>query len=139
MQQDVQPQAGRDMGRAVSEAFMSDPVSASVSKVAWEVPEEYAYNDSFRKYLQTAGKNLKLTLQNDLLLSTEMAYSDKIVVDLTISKDGTVKAANIVTSSGSKQIDKIVLQSVKETLKYLKVPASEVSGQSVSATLIINF
>lgn len=135
----TQPQAGRDMGQAVSEAFMSDPVSASVSKVAWEVPEEYAYNDRFRQYLQTAGKNLKLTLQNDLLLSTEMAYSDKIVVDLDINKDGSIKDANVVTSSGSKQIDKIVLQSVKETMKYLKAPASELSGQSVKATLIINF
>ncbi len=61
------------------------------------------------------------------------------MVDLTINKDGSLSTSNIVTSSGSKQIDKIVLQSVKETLTYLKIPASEVSGNSVDATLIINF
>lgn len=135
----AQPQPDRDMGQAVSEAFMSEPVNATISKVAWEVPEEYAYNDAFRKYLQTAGKNLKLTLQNDLLLATEMAYSDKMVIDLKLNKDGSVQSENAVVSSGSKQIDKIVLQSVKETLMYLKIPAGEVSGQSVGATLIINF
>lgn len=129
----------RDMGQAVSDAFMSEPVTASISKVAWEVPEDLAYNDSFRKYLQIAGKNLKLTLQSNLLLATEMAYSNKVVVDLEINKDGSLKASNIALSSGSKQIDKIVLQSVKETLQYLKMPSSELSGQSVSATLIINF
>lgn len=137
--QNMQAQPGRDMGQAVSEAFMSDPISANVSKVAWEVPEEYAYNDAFRKYLQTAGKNIKLTLQNDLLTASEMAYSDKIVMELEIGKTGGVKAANIAVSSGSKQIDKIVLQSVKETLGYLKLPSGEVNGQSVNATLIINF
>ena len=103
------------------------------------MPEDLAYNDGFRKYLQMAGKNLKLNLQNNLLLATEMAYSNKVVVDLTIGKDGSVQSSNIIKSSGSKQIDKIVLQSVKDTLTYLKIPASEVSGNSVDATLIINF
>ena len=129
----------RDMGQAVSDAFTSEPMTASVTKVAWEVPEDLAYNDAFRKYLQIAGKNLKLTLQSNLLLATEMAYSSKVVVDLEINKDGSLKGSNIAVSSGSKQIDKIVLQSVTETLKYLKMPSSELSGQSVVATLIINF
>ena len=134
-----QADASRDMGKAVSDAFLSEPVNASISKVAWEVPEDIAYNDTFRKYLQIAGKNLKLNLQNDLLLATEMAYSNKVIVDLVIKNDGSLQSEEIAASSGSKQIDKIVLQSVKETLKYLKMPSSELSGGSATATLIINF
>lgn len=136
-----QPKAdvNRDMGKAVSDAFLSEPVNANITKIAWEVPEDLAYNDSFRKYLQMAGKNLKLNLQNDLLLATEMAYSNKVVVDLEIAGNGNLNASNVVVSSGSKQIDKIVLQSIKDTLKYLKVPTSELGGKSVIATLIINF
>lgn len=136
---DQQGLQNRDMGQAVSDAFLSEPVNATISKIAWEVPEDLAYNDSFRKYLQMAGKNLKLNLQNDLLLATEMAYSNKVVVDLEITKDSILQSETIAVSSGSKQIDKIVLQSVKETLKYLKLPASEVNGNSINATLIINF
>ncbi|MFA7659330.1 MAG: hypothetical protein WCY19_07840 [Candidatus Gastranaerophilaceae bacterium] len=131
--------ANRDMGKAISDAFSSEPVNASISKVAWEVPEDLAYNDSFRKYLQIAGKNLKLNLQNNLLLATEMAYSNKVIVDLGINGDGSLLSSNVAVSSGSKQIDKIVLQSVKETLKYLKMPSSELGGRSTNATLIINF
>lgn len=129
----------RDMNKAVSDAFLSEPVNATISKVAWEVPEDLAYNDSFRKYLQMAGKNLKLNLQNELLLATEMAYSNKVVVDMEVSKDGDVQSSNVTISSGSKQIDKIVLQSVKETLKYLKMPADELNRPSIPVTLIINF
>lgn len=128
-----------DMGRSMSNTFQSEPVNASVSKVAWEVPEDLAYNDSFRKYLQIAGRSLKLNLQNNLLLATEMAYSNKVIVDLAVDKGGNLQAANISASSGSKQIDGIVLQSVKETLKYLKMPADELVGQSAVITLIINF
>lgn len=129
----------RDMNKAVSDAFLSEPVNASISKVAWEVPEDLAYNDGFRKYLQMAGKNLKLNLQNELLLATEMAYSNKVVIDMEVTKDGSVQSSNVTISSGSKQIDKIVLQSVKETLKYLKMPSDELNRPSVPVTLIINF
>lgn len=132
-------QMNSDMGKAVSDAFLSEPVNATISKVAWEVSEDLAYNDSFRKYLQIAGKNLKLNLQNDLLLTNEMAYSSKIIVDLAIDRNGTLQSSKITVSSGSAQIDKIVLQSVKETLKYLKFPSSELSGATANATLIINF
>lgn len=134
-----QMDANRDMGQAVSDAFTSEPINATISKVAWEVPEDLAYNDGFRSYLQIAGKNLKLNLQNNLLLATEMAYSNKVIVNLTITRDGSLQSSNIARSSGSKQIDNIVLQSVKETLMYLKMPSSELRGKSVNATLIINF
>lgn len=134
-----QTDSSPDMGKAVSDAFLSEPVNASISKIAWEVPEDLAYNDNFRKYLQIAGKNLKLNLQNDLLLASEMAYSNKVIVDLNISRDGTLSSLNITSSSGSKQIDKIVLQSIKNTMKYLKMPTGEIKGASATATLIINF
>lgn len=137
--QNQQAVQNRDMNKAVSDAFLSEPVNATISKVAWEVPEELAYNDSFRRYLQMAGKNLKLNLQNDLLLATEMAYSNKVVADLQLNRNGSVQAANVTVSSGSKQIDKIVLQSVKETLQYLKMPSGEINTNSIVITLIINF
>lgn len=134
-----QGQVTKDMSEAASDAFSSEPVNATITKVAWEVPEDLAYNDGFRKYLQVAGKNLKLNLQNDLLLANEMAYSNKVILDLTIAKDGSLTSSSVVSSSGSKQIDKIVLQSVKNTLKYLKMPSDELSGDSANVTLIINF
>lgn len=135
------PQANqtKDMNQAVSDAFLTEPVNANISKVAWEVPEDLAYNDSFRQYLQMAGKNLKLNLQNDLLLANEMAYSNKIIINLNIAKDGSLISENIAVSSGSKQIDKIVLQSVKNTLRYLKMPSSELNSNSTPTSLIINF
>lgn len=129
----------KDMNQAVSDAFLSEPVNATITKVAWEVPEDLAYNDGFRKYLQMAGKNLKLNLQNDLLLVNDMAYSNKVIVDLTLGQDGSLTSSSMVSSSGSKQIDKVVLQSVKNTLSYLKMPASELNKGSANVTLIINF
>lgn len=135
---DIKSAPNNDINKSISNAII-DTNGVSVSKVAWEIPENIAYNDSIRKYLQIAGKNLKLALQNDLLLATDIPYSNSVIIDLKVNSGGDLQSTKIMTSSGSKQIDTIVLQSVKETLKYVKLPQGEVSGNNLNVTLIINF
>ena len=116
------------------------PVSyTGVSKLSWEVPDYLSYSDNIKKYLQTAGKSIKLTLSSDLLLVNEYAYSNQMKVDLKLSSDGNLKASNIVKSSGSSQIDKIVLQTVKDTLNVIKPATGEVPTPDFRLALIINF
>lgn len=111
----------------------------AVTKLSWEVPDYLSYSDNIKKYLQTAGKSIKLTLSSDLLLVTEYAYSNQMKVDLKLSSDGTLKDSKIVKSSGSDQIDKIVLQTVKDTLNVIKPAAGEVPTPDFHLALIINF
>lgn len=110
-----------------------------VTKLSWEVPDYLSYSANMKKYLQTAGKSIKLTLSSDLLLTTEYAYSNQMKVDLQLSSDGTLKDIKILKSSGSDQIDKIVLQTVKETLNVIKPTAGEVPTPEFRLALIINF
>ena len=108
-----------------------------VKKLSWLVPDYVSYNDDFKKYLQTAGKSLKLSLSSDLLLATEYAYSDQIQVNIVLSKEGTIQNAKILQSSGSTQIDDIVLRTVNDTLKVVKAPAGVIVGDSIQLTLKI--
>lgn len=111
----------------------------SVKKLSWEVPDYLSYSANIQKYLQTAGKSIKLTLSSDLLLVSEYAYSNQMKVDLQLSSDGNLKDSKIIKSSGSKQIDKIVLQTVKETLNVIKPATGEVPTAEFHLALIINF
>lgn len=108
-----------------------------VKKLSWAVPDYISYNDSFKKYLQTAGKSLKLSLSSDLLLATEYAYSNQIQVDIVLSKEGGIQDAKILQSSGSTQIDDIVLRTVKDTLKVVKAPAGVIVGDNIHLILKI--
>lgn len=110
-----------------------------VTKLSWEVPDYLSYSDNIKKYLQTAGKSIKLTLSSDLLLVTEYAYSNQMRVDLQLSNDGTLKDSKVVKSSGSTQIDNIVLQTVKDTLNVIKPATGEVPTPDFRLALIINF
>jgi len=111
----------------------------SVSKLVWDVPDSLSYSKNIQNYLRTAGKSIKLSLSADLLLATEYAYTNQVKVSLKLSKDGNVQDAQIVSGSGSAQIDKIVLQSVKDTLNVVKPPVNEVRTPDFNLNLIIYF
>lgn len=142
----VKPKANTNTAKVVN----NTPVKANVSqvkksiaptaflevkKLSWEVPDYVSYNQNFKQYFQSAGKSLKLSLTSDLLLATEPAYSNQIRVTVTFAKDGAFKDARILLSSGSAQIDNIVLQTVNQTLKVLKAPNS--IGNDESTTVIL--
>lgn len=110
-----------------------------VQKLTWEVPDYVSYNSNFKHYFQSAGKSLKLSLTSDLLLATDYVYSDQVRVSITFDKDGTYKNARILLSSGSKQVDDIVLQTVNQTLTALKAPHSIGNDESTTVILKIYF
>ena len=110
-----------------------------IKKLYWEVPQELTYNDAVVKYLKITGRAMKFAIQSDLLNASELPYSSKMIVDVQINKSGELTGTNVTVSSGSKQIDAIVLQSVKAALKYVKAPTSEFTKDSYNFSLIINF
>lgn len=110
-----------------------------VNKLVWNVPDNLSYNPKMQNYLRTTGKSLKLALSADLLLASEYAYTNQMKVNLKMGSNGEIQQATIGSSSGSTQIDNIVLQSVKDTLSAVKPPVDELKGQSFNLALIIYF
>ena len=106
-----------------------------VKKLSWEVPDYISYNGNFRQYFQSAGKSLKLALTSDLLLATDFTYTDQVRVSVTFNQDGSFKESRMLLSSGSKQVDDIVLRTVNQTLSVLKAPQSV--GNDESTTVIL--
>ena len=88
--------------------------------------------------MQTAGKSIRLSLSSDLLLATEYAYSNQVKVEIKLKNDGTVQDAQITKSSGSNQINDIVLRTVKDTLNVVKPAPGEIPTPDFKLGLIIN-
>lgn len=110
-----------------------------VKKLSWEVPDYISYNGNFRQYFQSAGKSLKLALTSDLLLATDFTYTDQVRVSVTFNQDGSFKESRMLLSSGSKQVDDIVLRTVNQTLSVLKAPHSVGNDESTTVILKIYF
>lgn len=110
-----------------------------VNKLIWDVPDNLSHSQKMQNYLRIAGKSIKLSLSTDLLLATEYAYTNQVKVSLKLSKDGSVQDARMLSTSGSTQIDNIVLQSVKDTLNVVKPPSDEITTPDFNLNLIISF
>lgn len=109
----------------------------TLRKLAWQVPDYLSYSDNMKRYLQTAGKSIKLTLSSDLLLTNDYIYSNQVKVDLKLNKNGDIISSKIAKSSGSEQVDKIVLRTVKDTLNVVKPAQGEVPTPNYNLALII--
>ncbi|MFI3300293.1 MAG: hypothetical protein R3Y28_02615 [Candidatus Gastranaerophilales bacterium] len=111
----------------------------SVDKLVWDVPEYLSYSNKMKNYLITIGKSIKMSLSTDLLLANDYAYSNSIKVSLTFKQNGTLQSVNALTSSGSAEIDEIVLQSVKQTAEVIKPPSEEIKNETCNLNLTIYF
>ena len=111
----------------------------SIEKITWSLPSYITHNAQFKQYFQSAGKSLKLSLTSDLLLATDYIYSNNMRVGITFGKDGSLQSSQIITSSGSNEIDKIVLQTVNQVLTTLKAPNSVGNEENTPVTLNIYF
>ena len=107
----------------------------SIRKISWEAPAYVASTPEFKSFFQSSGKSLRLSLNSDLLLAKDYIYSDMVKVGLNFNQDGAFKDSKILNSSGSSEIDKIVLQTVNQTFRVLKAPHSV--GSDLSTTLIL--
>ncbi len=121
---------------AVQKTIAQPAYSPSVAKVSWEAPESIAEKDSYKKYLQLAGKNIKLNLQNDLLLVSDIPINKVVKLDIRVSSDGDVESVKLVSSSGSNQIDASVRRVIKETLNYMKPPSHGIISKPIDITLV---
>ncbi|GBF22897.1 hypothetical protein tpqmel_0301 [Candidatus Gastranaerophilus sp. (ex Termes propinquus)] len=116
----------------------NETIVANISKVSWEVPENIANKNAYKKFLQMVGKNIKLNLQNDLLLTNDYAKNNTIKVDIKISGNGNIESIKIKDGSGSSSIDGIIKKSVGETLSYMKPPGTGLINKGVEVTLVIS-
>ena len=111
--------------------------SPSITNISWEAPESLVKKANYTKFLQLIGKNVKLNLQNDLLLVNDVPANKIVKVDINIASNGDVNSIKMVASSGSPAIDASVKKVVSDTLTYMKPPSHGIMSKSIDVTLVV--
>ena len=111
--------------------------SPTITKLSWDAPENLVQKGNYTKYLQLIGKNIKLNLQNDLLLVNDIPANKIVKTDIIIASNGSVNSIKITHSSGSPAIDASIEKIVNETLTYMKPPSHGIMSRAVNVTLTV--
>ena len=108
---------GNSIAIPAIEKNLDASVLVSNLKVYMEVPAGYASNVSAKRYLQTLGKRIQLSLKMELLLLTKPPISDKIAIEITYNNNaGQFEFVGIKESSGEKTVDDVIVNTVKNAL-----------------------
>lgn len=129
----------QDINKSMTNSFSDKPAAISITKLSWQISEKLAVEPSVKEYLQTAGKNIQMNLQNDLANASDIAFNNNVKVSFEIAPDNTMKGIQVLESSGSDKIDEAITKSIKNTLKYVSVPKLPNYKSDYFLTLIINF
>lgn len=127
-----------DISSSIVDDIKTGGAPIMIGDLSWEVPEALSQDAMFRRYLQIAGKNIKLNLESDMLNANEFAYNDKIKISMSVQNNTEVRNLNVAESSGSKSVDKLVLQSIKQTLKYINSPVITTETSNREIILVID-
>ena len=123
---------------AIKQPISTKPTySPSITNVSWEAPESLVKKPNYTKFLQLTGKNVKLNLQNDLLLVNDIPINKTVKIDINIASNGNVNSIKMVSSSGSEAIDNSIKKVVNDTLTYMKPPSHGIIARPVYVTLTI--
>ena len=111
----------KEEGNSVNIPAIEQNLDASILvsnlRVEWEVPSGYASNTAARRYLTKLGKMVQLNLKTELLLLSKPPISNKIAVELKFNNTSKqFETVGIITSSGEKTVDDLVLQIINNAL-----------------------
>lgn len=107
--------------------------------VNWEVPAGYVSNNTAKRYFTKMGKIIQLDLKTELLLLSRPPITNKIMLELEFNKNSNqFNVKGITSSSGEKEVDDLILQTVKKALNInLKTNMSIFNNITGNPVLVI--
>ena len=116
----VERKSNGDASKTMVNAFATNTSPVSLKALNWFCASELFSDIDFKNYLQTVDNTLKQNLKNNFMNLLESSPKDSVAAKFAIDNRGNLKKVIISESSGSEEIDNVVLQSINETFEREK-------------------
>lgn len=116
----VQRNSNGDVNKTIVNAFATSSSPVSLRALNWFCASELFTDKTFKTYLQNIDNTLKQNLRSNFMNLVESSPKDTVVAKFAVDNRGNLKKVIIAETSGSTEIDNVVLQSIKETFESEK-------------------
>lgn len=107
-----------DVNKAMVNTFSQGaPSNVSLRELNWFCATELFTDKAFKGYLQNLDNILKQNLRNNFMNATENPQNNTVEAKFAVRKNGDLAKVIISNSSGSNEIDDLVLRSIKESFE----------------------
>ena len=118
-----------DVSNSIANAFSPTKNTVTLRSVNWLCAPQLFADATFKSYLQNLDNILKLNLRKNILDVSESPTNNTVTVKMAVNNNGNLVKVAMGDSSGSEQVDNIVLQSINETFEGEKSPILNDSAQ----------
>ena len=128
-----------DMDKSMAEAFSDGQNSLHVTKMSWLKSDKLIITPEIRDYMSDTANSVwdDIELNSGSVNGSAVLNSCKIVI--LINNEGRIKNVRIGESSGSQEVDNIVLNSVKTVVENNPPVNYSISGEDIGLVLVVNF
>ncbi|MCD7740261.1 MAG: hypothetical protein LUH11_02820, partial [Candidatus Gastranaerophilales bacterium] len=106
-----------DVNKVIANAFSQGSNNITLRGLNWFCTSELFSDKTFKNYLQNLDNTLKQNLKNNILNAVETPPNDTVAAKFAVDNNGNLQKVIISDSSGSEEIDNIVLQSINESFE----------------------
>ncbi|MBQ9245003.1 DUF1822 family protein [bacterium] len=117
IQPEEKQQSDGNINRAIVNSFAQNRSGVSLRELNWFCTPELFTDRAFKNYLQNLDNTLKQNLRNNLMNATDTPQNDSVGAKFAVDNNGNLQKVIISNSSGSEEIDNIVLQSINESFE----------------------
>lgn len=125
----VQNQTPAQVSNSIANAFSPSTNVVTLRNVNWLCAPQLFADGEFKTYLQKLDNILKLNLRKNILDISESPQNNSVTVKMAVDNMGNLLRVAMSESSGSQQVDNIVLQSINETFEGEKSQILNESAQ----------
>ncbi|MEI7475584.1 MAG: DUF1822 family protein [bacterium] len=123
---------------ALAKALENKYEKVRIDDVKWEIGQSMGSNERLKSYLLLTGQMLKFSLSKSLVAAKTQATNNKVKVMLIFDLDGNLKYSAIRQSSGSEEVDQIMLKTIKESFSYTKMPKVDTKKAYIKINSVID-
>lgn len=106
-----------DVSASLANAFSPNANRVTLRAVNWLCSPQLFTDNAFKAYLQNLDNIVKLNLRKNILDVSEQPQNNTVTVKMAVENNGNLNRIAVSESSGSEQIDNIVLQSINESFE----------------------
>ena len=116
----------------ISKNINSKTGLVKIKKINWVAQKSLLQDDGFKDYLQTIDKRFRVKFKLNSNSFTQAPFNNNVVAEIIVTPDGEIKSSRMASSSGIKDLDKAIMDSIKEATDMLPIPAKTQANMQLS-------
>ena len=117
----TKPAPKNDIDNVIAKNINSKTGLIKIQNINWVTQKSLLNDENFKEYLKQVDKRFKTRIKLNSNSFTKAPYNNNVIAEVIVSPNGEIKSSRIAESSGIKELDDAIIDSLHEAMSNLPV------------------